>query len=173
MVKRRHSAGGTSRPGSIPLGRLIIANSNGSVTTKTGAKRWVPIHPVLAAMLAEWKLSGWPAAFDRIPQPDDLIVPHTHPTNKGPRVKFGGMRADHDSYKRFHLDLDALGMRKRRVHDLRHTAITLYRDAGAERDILRRCTHQPARDVLEQYTSFEWSRLYAQIQPLKIERSVA
>ena len=40
-------------------------------------------------------------------------------------------------------------------------------EAGADKDILRRCTHQPARDVLEQYTSFEWSRLCAQIQPLK------
>jgi integrase len=156
-----------------PLGRLIIANSNGAPTTKTGAERWMPIHPVLAAMLAEWKLSGWPAAFDRIPQPDDLIVPHTRPTNKGPRVKFGGMRADHDSYKRFHLDLDALGMRKRRVHDLRRTAITVYRDAGADKDILRRCTHQPARDVLEQYTSFEWAKLCAQIQPLQIDRKKA
>ncbi len=77
-------------------------------------------------MLAGWKLSGWPAAFDRIPQPDDLIVPHAKPTNRGPRVEFGGMRADHDSYKRFLLDLDGLGMRKRRVHDLRRTAITLY-----------------------------------------------
>ena len=65
------------------------------------------------------------------------------------------------------------GMRKRRVHDLRRTAITLYRDAGADKVILRRCTHQPARDVLEQYTTFEWGRLCAQIQPLKIQRRVA
>jgi hypothetical protein len=59
-------------------------------------------------------------------------------------------------------------MRKRRVHDLRRTAITLYRDAGADKDILRRCTHQPARDVLEQYASFEWAKLCAQIQPLQL-----
>ena len=101
------------------------------------------------------------------------VVPHTRPTNKGPRVEFGGMRADHDSYKRLHLDLEALGMRERRVHDLRRTAITLYRDAGADRDVLRRCTHQPSRDVMEQYTSLEWGKVCAQIQPLKIQRRVA
>lgn len=45
---------------------------------------------------------------------------------------FGGMRADHDSYKRLPLDLATLGLRKRCVHDLRRTGNTLYGEAGAD-----------------------------------------
>ena len=41
--------------------------------------------------------------------------------------------ADHDSYKRLRIDCDALGRRHRRIHDLRRTGITLYREAGADR----------------------------------------
>jgi hypothetical protein len=35
----------------------------------------MPVHPVLAAMLAEWKLQGWPEMMGRTPEPDDLVVP--------------------------------------------------------------------------------------------------
>lgn len=29
--------------------------------------RYVPVHPTLAAMPAEWKLSGWAEMMDRTP----------------------------------------------------------------------------------------------------------
>jgi hypothetical protein len=126
---------------------------------------------VLAAMLAEWRLAGWAREFQRLPTADDLVVPHTRPTNRGPRVTFGGMRSDHDSYKRLHLDLAALGQRARRFHDLRRTGITLFREDGAERDVLRLCTHgAPGADVMELYTSFGWAKLCAQVQGLKMAR---
>jgi hypothetical protein len=131
----------------------------------------MPLHPVLAAILAEWKLSGWAREQGRAPAPDDLVVPHSRPTNHGPRVKFGGMRSDHDSYKRLHLDLDALGFRRRRFHDFRRTGVTLYREDGAERDVLRLCAHgAPGADVMELYTSFGWAKLCAQVQPMKLAR---
>ena len=38
--------------------RLVVAGSYGNGKTKTGVERWMPVHPVLAAMLAEWKLAG-------------------------------------------------------------------------------------------------------------------
>lgn len=142
-----------------PLGRLVIANSNAALTTKTGVERWMPIHPALAKSLAEWKLSGWPREFGRLPDADDLVVPYTLPTNRGPRVKFGGMRSDHASYKRLRVDCTALAMRWRRFHDLRRAGITLYREAGADKDILRLCTHGGRGDVLEQYTTFGWAKL--------------
>lgn len=72
---------------------------------------------MLAAMLAKWRLAGWPREFGRVPAPEDLIVPHKKPTNRGPRVDFGGMRSDHDSYKRLRIDCDAVGLRHRRVRD--------------------------------------------------------
>lgn len=146
-----------------PLGKLHVANSNALARTKTGVERGMPIHGALAAALAEWKLSGWPREFGRPPGPDDLVVPHTRPRNKGPRVKHGGMRSDHDSYKRLRLDCAALGLRPRRVHDLRRTGITLYREAGADARKLRICTHGGRGDVLEQYTSFSWASLCEEI----------
>ncbi|HEY4885612.1 MAG TPA: site-specific integrase [Myxococcales bacterium] len=157
-----------------PLGRIVVLTSYDQGDTKTGAERWMPMHPVLAAMLAEWKLAGWAREQGRAPAPDDLVVPHSRPTNRGPRVEFGGMRSDHDSYKRLRKDLTALGKRLRRFHDFRRTGITLFREDGAERDVLRLCTHgAPGQDVMELYTSFGWSKLCAQVQPLKLHRGAS
>jgi len=62
-----------------PLGKLLVAKSYstrvGEKTTKTDAVKHVPVHPTLAAMLAEWKLGGWAEMMGRAPGPDDLIVP--------------------------------------------------------------------------------------------------
>jgi hypothetical protein len=87
-------------------------------------------------------------------------------------VTFGGMRSDHDSYKRLRIDCAALGLRLRRFHDLRRTGITLYREDGAEKDILHLCTHgAPGSDVMELYTSFGWAKLCRQVLPLQVARA--
>jgi hypothetical protein len=64
----------------MPLGKLFVAKSyntrrNVEKTTKTDAVKHVPVHPVLAAMLAEWKLGGWAEMVGYAPGPGDLIVP--------------------------------------------------------------------------------------------------
>lgn len=155
-----------------PLARIVVANSNAAATTKTGIERWMPVHPVLARLLAEWKLAGWPREFERPPHADDLVVPHTRPRNRGPRVTFGGMRSDHDSYKRLRIDLGALGLRARRFHDLRRTGVTLYRETGADKDVLKLCTHGGRGDVLDQYTSFGWARLCGAVVANTLRRTV-
>ena len=73
------------------------------------------------------------------------------------------------------LHLGPLSMHQwRRFHDLRRTGVTLYRDDGAERDVLRLCTHgAPGQDVMEFYTSFGWSKLCAQVKPLRLTRAAA
>jgi hypothetical protein len=54
-----------------PLGKLLVAKSYstriGEKTTKTDAVKHVPVHPTLAAMLAEWKLGGWAAMMGHAP----------------------------------------------------------------------------------------------------------
>jgi hypothetical protein len=54
-----------------PLGKLLVAKSYstrvGEKTTKTDAVKHVPVHPTLAAMLAEWKLGGWAERMGRAP----------------------------------------------------------------------------------------------------------
>ncbi len=57
-----------------PLGSLLIARSY-TKKPKTGRARKVPVHPTLAAVLANWKMSGWPAIVGRSPLPEDLVVP--------------------------------------------------------------------------------------------------
>jgi integrase len=52
-----------------PLGKLLVAKSyntrkNREKSTKTDAVKHVPVHPVLVAMLAEWKLGGWTCRDD-------------------------------------------------------------------------------------------------------------
>jgi excisionase family DNA binding protein len=51
-----------------PLGRLIIATSYNKGRTKTKRTRFMPVHPTLAAILADWKLRGWPEMMGRQPK---------------------------------------------------------------------------------------------------------
>jgi len=131
----------------------------------------MPVHLILAALLAEWKLQGWPAAFGRSPGPDDLVAPVTpEGKRKGRKREPGSMRDRNYSWKRAQKDLDKLGLRRRRVHDLRRTGITLARGDGADRDILRRGTHAPPKDVMELYTTVEWAKLCAEVAKLRLDR---
>jgi hypothetical protein len=61
-----------------------------------------------------------------------------------------------------------LGIEHRRVHDLRRTFISLAREDGADKDILRRGTHQPPKDVMELYTTVEWRKLCEEVAKLRI-----
>lgn len=76
-------------------------------STKTGVDHLVPVHPVLARFLAEWRLHGWRARHGRRPTENDLIVPTINGTNRDVRKT----RED------FIEDLDDLGLRHRRQYD--------------------------------------------------------
>src|SRR5207253_10884853 len=110
-------------PNAQPLGKLTVNTSYDSQAeiekpTKTKHQREVPVHPVLAAMLAEWKSGGWERAMGRPPTDDDLIVPFAEPGDH-----FGEHLDDQTMLRRFHWDLEALGLRPRRQHDTRRTFI--------------------------------------------------
>jgi len=77
------------------------------------------------------------------------------------------MRSDHDTYKRQRIDCDAVGLRHRRLHDLRRTGITLARENGADKDVLRLSTHGGAEDIMDVYTSLGWPKLCAQVALVK------
>jgi integrase len=155
-----------------PLGKLTVATSYDKGRTKTGVTRFMPVHPTLAAMLAEWRLEGWPAVFGRTPTEDDLIVPlPASPRVKGrPNPRIGGMRNKSDSFKRLRADLVLLELRHRRGHDLRRTMISLARMDGARRDLLEVCTHNPRNGTIDLYTSYDWASLCAEVSKLKVTR---
>jgi hypothetical protein len=85
-------------------------------------------------------MTGWRREFGRSPDADDLLLPVTRPTNRGPRRAFMAVRDENCSWKQLRKDLGVLGFRLRRQHDLRRTGITLAREDGPERDIPDRRT---------------------------------
>tara|TARA_R110002096_G_scaffold436100_2_gene667798 strand:- start:50865 stop:51584 length:720 start_codon:yes stop_codon:yes gene_type:complete len=147
-----------------PLGRMVIASSfdvksHREKATKTQSPRAMPVHQTLCEMLMAWKEDGWAQLMSRRPNPDDLIVPS---------VK-GRFRNVNHSLRQFHKDLDALGFRRRRQHDLRRTFITLARAGGARPDILRWATHGPTGDIVDIYTSMPWESLCEAVAYLKVD----
>jgi len=151
-------------PTQEPLGRLsVIASWNSrtdeETSTKTERPRAVPVHPTLAKLLADWKLSGWQRLYGRAPKADDLILPNRDGEHRNPRR----------SIVRFHYDLEKLGLRKRRQHDCRRTFISLAQADGARKDILRWVTHGPTGDIMDIYTTLPWDALCAEVSKLRVE----
>ena len=63
-----------------PLGKLIVAASysvkkKAVKAVKTERPREVPVHLTLAAILADWRRSGWQQLMGRAPEAGDLILP--------------------------------------------------------------------------------------------------
>ena len=135
-----------------PLGAINLGK------TKSGVPRRVPVHPTLARMLAEWKLAGWERTYGRQPTPDDFVTPTRNVTARAPA----------ETIKQLHGDLDVLGLRRRRGHDLRRTFITLAQVDGARRDLLESVTHGPRGDIVSVYTSFPWPALSEEVGKLRI-----
>jgi integrase len=135
-----------------PLGGLSLER------TKTQVPRRVPVHPTLARVLAEWKLSGWERTYGRAPTSADLVAPSRNLTPKD----------KHEAPKQLAADLELLKLRPRRGHDLRRTFVTLAQVDGARRDLLETISHGPRGDIVSVYTTFPWPALCAEVEKLRI-----
>jgi len=157
-----------------PLPGLLIANSNRRSKTKAGKTRLMPAHPVLGAVLAEWRLSGWPALMGRPPADDDLVLPLPARLARGRRPALiqgdARMRTKDFTWKRLDRHLEALQLRHRRVHDLRRTFLGLAEADGADTAILYWGTHGRPGDILGAYRDADWRRLCEELQKLKVHR---
>jgi integrase len=140
-----------------PLGRLDVSTQLDGAELKTEIPRAVPVHPVLARILAEWKLGGYALQYGDDARPDDFIVRSRN-----------GMIRPITAWTLLQDDLRRLGMRKRRIHDLRRSHITLSRTDGAT-ELLRFVTHGASGSILDLYTSPPWPALCAEVAKLKIE----
>jgi integrase len=150
-------------PTAKPLGRLLVASSfsvrrKESKETKTGAPRAVPVHPTLAQVLAGWKLGGWARMLGRPPTPEDWLIPS----------RMGQQRRVNHALRRFHEDLELLGLRERRIHDARRTFISLAQADGAEPHILQLVTHDAPGDQFNQYTTIPWPTLCREVAKLQV-----
>jgi integrase len=164
-----------------PLGGLRIERTYVNKRTKTKRSRTMPVHPVLAAMLAEWKLGGWAAMVGRPPEPDDLIVPlepdaQRKAKGRRPNPRALGVRSKSDAYKRLRADLDTLGLRHRGLHIFRATMISLAVNDGASEAILERGTHNPRRrgggvgTAIRGYVRGLWEPICNEVAKLRIRR---
>jgi integrase len=162
------------------LGQLTVANAystrkNRQKSTKTKSVKFVPVHPTLAAMLAEWRGIGWPAMFGRTPQPDDLIVPLPPDAASSRRSRQGEPFRGYDySGKRWReADLPALGWRQRRHYDMRATFITLALEHGADPLVIEsRVTHtKKTRTAFDGYNrGRQWEATCREVAKLAIVR---
>jgi integrase len=146
-----------------PLHRLTLATQlDGKKLKVEGATRFVPIHPTLAAILAEWKLDGWVLYWKRRPTDADWVVP-------GRR---GQLRHKGHSLAELQQDLQTLGMRPRRLHDTRRTFITMGLDADANPVALQRITHkaQQSRDAFWEYAGLMWKSMCAAVSAIDLKR---
>ena len=144
-----------------PLGRLVIEKSYSSKSrkaTKTDNPREMPVHPTLAKILA-WKLGGFEAYTGRKPQPEDLVVPSRR----------GRCRNANHMLRRFHEDLEQLGIRERRQHDARRTFVSLARGDGARKDLIHLVVHGPEGDITDDYTTMPWASLCDEVAKARIE----
>lgn len=155
---------GDYEPSHEPLGRLASSEAWDSKrkkvkATKTGAEHLVPVHPVLAKLLASWRLTGWKERHGMSPKQHDLIVPNIDLNPRDTRKV----------YEDFQEDLERLGLRKRRVYDARRTFISLGMSGGASKDLLMRITHPKSLDVFDLYVTPTWESLCEQVLKIKVQ----
>lgn len=124
--------------------------------TKTAGSRKMPVHPALAVALAEWRKNGWAAFFGRHPDAEDLIAPSRR----------GVHRSKNHMLHHLHEDLDKLGLRRRRQHDLRRSFISHAVDAGATKDRLKPATHGLGTAVMDLYDTPAWKACCAEVLKL-------
>lgn len=155
-----------------PLGRLLVETQaddeadDNERETKTGAVREVPVHPVLARILARWRLRTYEILYGWKPEGERLIVPNLARGTTPP----GGPIDRRNAYTNLQRDLVRIGLRRRRTHDLRRTFITLVLADGASDYLTRWITHTPPeRSAFDTYNSPPWEALCAQVAKLRIE----
>lgn len=162
----RHNEAATLRWADVdtaaqPLGKILLGK------TKSRVPRAIPVHPLLAAMLAEWRIGGWGEMMGRPPRRDDLVVPTRNGRVRDPNDAQDGLLHDLGLLE---LRTAAGADRKRRGHDLRRTLITMLLEAGARRDIIEWFTHGPRGDIISVYTQLPWPVVCAEMLKLQIGR---
>lgn len=146
-----------------PLTRLTFTRAIKSVSrtegrTKTGARKWAPVHPALERILVGWLAEGWRRLMGRDPQPGDLLVPN----------QLGTPRSIQRANRDFGRDLAKLGLRNRHHYCTRHTFITQTQEDGGDPAVLRWITHAPPKTAYDGYTRGQWSRLCEEISKLRV-----
>ena len=121
------------------------------------ARRRVPVHPQLEAMLVRWKVSGFEAVYHRPPREDDFIVPRLPPDTR---------KAQSHSlvWKDLEEEAEMVGVEKlpgRASHGFRKAFITLAcneDEAGAAPEaVIKALSHtSKSQNAFERYRHWSW-----------------
>lgn len=146
-----------------PLGRLVAPTTwstekKREKEPKTGVPREIPVIPPLAKLLKQWLEHGWEEMLGRAPAEDDLLLPNS----------VGTRQHRQDALQALHRDLDALGLRRRRIHDTRRTFISLALAAGATERAVKYCTHTTKSQAFDQYNTPPWPFLCRELAKLEV-----
>ena len=164
--------------GKLTVGKAYNSRKNAIKGTKTKAVRKVPVHPTLAAMLAEWKLHGWEAMMGRKPTPEDLILPLPPKAAAARRSREGDACRSNDYSGKLWRDhdmkmLQAEGWRYREPYATKATFITLVIEDGANPEIIRlRVTHaKPRKNAFDGYDRGpHWVETCNEVAKLRLSR---
>jgi integrase len=153
-------------PAREPLGHMRLERQYDGKPLKGkrgegGPPRDIPVHPMLAAILAEWRIGGFPKMFGRHPEPEDLIVPSRR--GRCRTLKHGARRLNEDCAR--------VGISwKDATHVARRTFITLAMAGGAGEAWVNRITHNASGDVLTGYQVNHWGAMCEAVLCVKVER---
>ena len=150
-----------------PLGKLLVAWSYDFKKkrlkyVKSGVPREVPVHPTLATVLAEWRRTGWEAMMGRPPTADDLVMPPRPEATDEP------YRNVNRALRRFTEDLDRLGLRRRRQHDLRRSYVSIAMADGARKEMLERTSHGARGEIIDMYNTPPWAAVCDEVAKIRI-----
>lgn len=149
-----------NRPvGERALGELKIARTGMKKKTKTGVRRFVPVHPVAAELLRHHLDFSLPELYGRPVTPDDLLFPirRTRGKNKGQLVRMRSKDALEVLQEEV---LPRLGLPIRHQHAMRRAGSAAMGDAGVSKADRRCVTHAPDfSDMQDRYDNPGWARL--------------
>jgi integrase len=110
--------------------------------TKTGAKKFLPVHPAWGALLREWLAEGWAQHVGRAPKAEDLLFPDAGAPVSGSNLN-----------RWFKEDLERLGRPAgRSLYSLRASFISLAELGGATREQIRLITHPSPTQAFDFYS---------------------
>jgi hypothetical protein len=151
-----------------PLGSIVIDKQyqrqplKGSRDDYVAARRF-PVHPDAAALIARWRLSGFPKFFGRPPRDDDPIVPN--PSTMQARKPNAVYKALIEDEKRVGIE----HKKGRATHGFRKAWISMAHDKNANREAVRVLTHTGrSRDVLDRYALWSWDKLCETVQLVQL-----
>lgn len=129
---------------------ILLTQQYGGLPLKTDEPRIIPLHTELQRILLAWS------------ENDDC-------SERFVVERRGAMYSRSDSYQAWLRHCRHHGIRSRGVHVLRHTMITAARRGGADKEWLRRVTHNPTGDIIDRYTAIDWGSLRAAVECVRYD----